>query len=48
MYDGHSKAGHFEKQTERVVLKCTKHIFSELKIEQEALIRDWTLQTMWY
>lgn len=43
-----ARADHFEKQTdqnrERVVLKCAKHIFSELKIKQEALIGDWTLQ----
>lgn len=39
-----ARASHFEKQTdqnrERVVLKYIKHIFSELKIKQEALIGD--------
>lgn len=44
-----ARAGHFEKQThqnrERVVLKGMKHIFfSKLKIKQEAVGGDWTLQ----
>ena len=43
-----ARADHFEKHTdqnrERVVLKWTKHIFSELNIKQEALKGDWILQ----
>ena len=43
-----ARADHFEKHTdqnrERVVLKWTKHIFSELNIKQEALKGDRRLQ----
>lgn len=43
-----ARADHFEKHMdqnrERVVLKWTKHIFSELNIKQEALKGDRILQ----